>query len=754
MGIATRIAARVPRELRPDAAIWETEHRLLHALGSARPPAAVQWMVTRACDLRCEHCYAEAGHKAHGELSTEEARSLVIDATADMGCPLLVLAGGELWLRRDIEGLIEHAVARGLEWAMHTHGGHIHKHRELLRRHPPALAAISLDGDHELHDRLRGKLGGHKAALEAVAILVEAGCREVVLGTTVTRHNADHIADMFDLVARSGAHSWGLHLVAPAGRAQLDLVPRPAQLRRLAAFARSRRARFPVELCNEWGSAGADDPFYRDRPFACGAGRISMVVGPTGEVMPCTTTDTRESEGNVRRTPLRLIWRDGFARFRGGGHGHDPAAADAAECWLQTRSGVRIAEASFGAAARPRPKLIDLVPPRLITLSRRALAPRAAQGGFASATTRHAVTAAAIGLAVLGACAMPRDPHEAPPRETDQPQPAAAIDTAPEAPTIARTWPSSLDERGLRGYGAWIEPLGHWRAQVVPSLVAWESGDSAPDVGPLVRRSELDTPSIQSFEQELARYVARGLGRSSLDQLQHLLDAAERAALFDAAFAAHLWRVAERLPGELRARAQLYGRLARHHRVVAALIVTAATLGPISQRAWLKKSAPPPGWSALELPDGFEAAARAQLAATQIGPWDQVGITASFNTPALRYREGARERLTPGRDHHLGRLDVLYCPTATRVRLRDQLTVELPAGAVVTHAALAAALTPPQRAELDVHIDRALAGDTEALDQLEPLLPLLRARLHERLTDKPDAPGAPALRTLLVSYDE
>ena len=66
MGIAQLIAARVPRELRPTADIWETEHRLLHALGRTRPPAAVQWMVTRSCDLHCGHCYAQAGRKAQG----------------------------------------------------------------------------------------------------------------------------------------------------------------------------------------------------------------------------------------------------------------------------------------------------------------------------------------------------------------------------------------------------------------------------------------------------------------------------------------------------------------------------------------------------------------------------------------------------------------------------------------------------------------------------------------------------------------
>jgi MoaA/NifB/PqqE/SkfB family radical SAM enzyme len=754
MGIAQLISARIPRELRPTTAIWETEHRLLHALGRARPPAAVQWMVTRSCDLHCGHCYAEAGRKARDELTTDEAKRLVIDATADMGCPLLVLAGGELWLRRDIEALIEHAVARGLEWAMHTHGGHIPRHRELLGRHPPALAAISLDGDRELHDKWRGKPGSHDAALEAVTVLVEAGCREVVLGTTVTRHNADHIADMFPIVARSGAHSWGLHLVAPEGRAQVELVPRPEQLRRLAAFARSRRALFPVELCNEWGSAGSDDAYYRDRPFSCGAGRISLVVDPTGEVMPCTTTDPRESEGNVRDTPLRLIWRDGFGRFRG----DDPSCNDGSECWLQTRNGVRIAESAFGPVARPQPRLIDMVPTKLIALSHRTLAPREPNGGFASVATRKAITAAAVGLAFLGACTLPRESDEPPsdsgPAETGGDTGGSEVveSATPPSIAIAHEWPASLDESGLEIYGGWSEVFGLWKSSMLPGLLAWERGGPPPQFG-LTNASE--------FERGLDRYVARGFGQSTLADLLELLDAAEHAALFDAAFAAHLWRAAERIPAPsreparaLEQRASLYGRLAHHHHVANALIATTATLGPITQRPWLKKSGPPPGWRDSAIPAGFATAARKQLESGSSGPWDSVGISVRFAAPVLVYREGVASELPAGRSQRFGRLDVVMCSSATQATVGDGLAIEVSAGAVLTHASLAALVSEPVATQIDELIARALDNDAAATTELENLLPIAHARLRAQLDAKPNAPGAPALRTIVVGYEE
>ena len=73
-----------------------------------------------------------------------------------------------------------------------------------------------------------------------------------------------------------------------------------------------------------------------DGPRAVGAGRITCVVSATGEVMPCTTTDPAESQGNVRERPLGDIWADGFGDFRSAGRGEK---SDCDDCWLQTRHG-------------------------------------------------------------------------------------------------------------------------------------------------------------------------------------------------------------------------------------------------------------------------------------------------------------------------------------------------------------------------------------------------------------------------------
>lgn len=323
---------------RNTAEVWRAEARLLHRFGYVHPPVAVQWISTSACDLSCPHCYSQAGKKSQGELNTLEAKRLIIDQLVKLDRPTLVVAGGETLLRKDFGDIIAYAAERDVPWAIHTHGGRVEQHYDVFEKHPPVMAAISVDGPREYHDEFRGKVGSFDSALRAISALKRAGVNEVVAGTTINRQNADLLADLAPDILQSDADSWGFHLITPEGRAgeHPELLPTRTQLRRVAGFGRRMRAVFHIELDNEWGSAGKDDAFYRDDPFMCGAGRHSCVISATGEVMPCTTTDASESQGNVRDKLLSELWADGFTAFRAP---EESLRSDCDDCWLQTRHG-------------------------------------------------------------------------------------------------------------------------------------------------------------------------------------------------------------------------------------------------------------------------------------------------------------------------------------------------------------------------------------------------------------------------------
>ena len=85
-------------------------------------PMLVFWEVTRACQLACKHCRANAmAGSLPGELTHEQGLDL-IEQVAGFGrpYPILVLTGGDCLLRPDIWELVAASRARGIPTAEHS----------------------------------------------------------------------------------------------------------------------------------------------------------------------------------------------------------------------------------------------------------------------------------------------------------------------------------------------------------------------------------------------------------------------------------------------------------------------------------------------------------------------------------------------------------------------------------------------------------------------------------------------------------
>ncbi|MFB6286393.1 MAG: radical SAM protein, partial [Candidatus Bipolaricaulia bacterium] len=84
-----------------------------------RAPLLVYWEATRACDLACQHCRADAIAKRHPlELATDEAKRLFDDikTSAEEGgrAPHIVVTGGDPLHRPDLFELIAYGRDHGL----------------------------------------------------------------------------------------------------------------------------------------------------------------------------------------------------------------------------------------------------------------------------------------------------------------------------------------------------------------------------------------------------------------------------------------------------------------------------------------------------------------------------------------------------------------------------------------------------------------------------------------------------------------
>jgi AdoMet-dependent heme synthase len=205
-------------------------------------PFTVIWETTRACDLACLHCRAEANPQQNSEeLSFAEAQRLIGSLKAfGRPFPILVLTGGDPAKRADIFDIISYARDQGLRVAMTPSATPLITY-DMVRRFAEAglvRLALSLDGkDAMTHDSFRGVAGSFARTMQILDWCDEVGL-ETQIHTTVTRHVLHDLPEIADMIAQRRIKLWALFLLISIGRAA-----RP-EIRRLNISARQFESLF------------------------------------------------------------------------------------------------------------------------------------------------------------------------------------------------------------------------------------------------------------------------------------------------------------------------------------------------------------------------------------------------------------------------------------------------------------------------------------------------------------------------------
>jgi len=319
-------------------------------------PFQVVWNITRACNLKCVHCYENAGVKDNDELSTEQALH-VIDLLADAGVLILAFSGGEPTLRPDILQLIEHSSQRGMFTAIATNAIMLSSRNKVKEFQKAGLqfAQISLDGlNPETHDRFRGVPGCFEKTVQGIKNCVAEGLF-VEIATTATRFNYKEIPGMIDFAQKLGAHWFMLYNFVPTGRGvgivESDLTPDEREnvlklcwnkmkvegidvLSTAPQFARiAQEIEAKPVLTGDAGviASGLQSKseayvvpthFYNpklsgqlkrlaDFIGGCGAGRFYLSLEPNGDMFPCVFFPHNESMrvGNLLEDDFEEVWR-------------------------------------------------------------------------------------------------------------------------------------------------------------------------------------------------------------------------------------------------------------------------------------------------------------------------------------------------------------------------------------------------------------------------------------------------------------
>jgi radical SAM protein with 4Fe4S-binding SPASM domain len=293
-------------------------------------PLKLNFCLTYWCQYRCKTCNIWQ-RKPTDELTTDEIIAFVREnphiTWAD-------LTGGEIFLRPDIDEIFEAVLGGWRRLAiLHfpTNGfltDRIVKSVERLSGRGPGrtIITVSLDGDQQVNDEVRGIKGGFTRQIATFNALRRIPGVEVVLGVTLSAFNAGRFAETFaacqrecrDLtiddmhlnVAQVSSHYYENSSVA-------GMAPSREQVERELATYRGLQGRpRAAKHLLERAFLGYLERYLRTgrTPMPCHALRASCFVDPWGVVYPCISYS--RPIGRLRETGMRLapIWEDAQTR--------------------------------------------------------------------------------------------------------------------------------------------------------------------------------------------------------------------------------------------------------------------------------------------------------------------------------------------------------------------------------------------------------------------------------------------------------
>lgn len=256
------------------------------------PPRAMLISPTMRCNLNCYGCYA--GDYSHDELEPEIIHRVLSEAK-EMGISLVVVLGGEPFLRKDLLEVYE--AHHDMAFQVFTHGGFLdEKMVESIARLGNVMPAISLEGFRDETDRRRGN-GHFEKVVKGMDLLREA---EVLFACslTQTKENTDVLTSerFIDFLIAKGCILVWYFMCVPIGKnPDMELLPSPEQRNLMREKLRIFRAAKPILFIDFWNDGHLTN--------GCMAGgRMYFHINAKGDVEPCVFCHF--ASDNIRETTL------------------------------------------------------------------------------------------------------------------------------------------------------------------------------------------------------------------------------------------------------------------------------------------------------------------------------------------------------------------------------------------------------------------------------------------------------------------
>lgn len=302
----------------------ELERRLRQNLKQLHPLRQLFWECTLRCNLQCRHCGSDC--KMEGfmpDMPAEDFLRVIDEEVTPHVNPhevMVILSGGEPLMRDDIEDVGRALYRREYPWGMVTNGMLFTEER-FRKLYAAGLrsVAVSLDGNEEDHNWMRGHVSSFKNAMRAIRLLAsqERVVWDVV--TCVNNRNVQYLTQLKNLLYEAGVRQWRLFTIFPAGRASQhpDLQLPGEKLREVLDFiiACRKEGKIHASFACE-GFLGAYEGKVRDHLYQCAAGISVASVLIDGSISACTSIRGKYYQGNIYKDRFWDVWEHGFQDYR------------------------------------------------------------------------------------------------------------------------------------------------------------------------------------------------------------------------------------------------------------------------------------------------------------------------------------------------------------------------------------------------------------------------------------------------------
>lgn len=282
------------------------------------------WECTLRCNLACRHCGSDCmSDPAYRDMPAEDFFRVLdtqITSHVDPHKVFIILSGGEVLVRNDIERIGLELYRREYAWGLVTNGMALSR-----RRFDSLLAAglhgmtVSLDGFEPQHTHIRRNPESYRRAVEAVRMAAAEPTLAFDVVTCATPLLMPHLEEFKEFLISLGLKRWRIFTIFPAGRAANDPTLRLSDEDFVSLMEFIRRTRKEKRINLNYGCEGflgGYEAEVRSSFYECHAGTGTASIRIDGAISGCTSIRADYNQGNIYKDDFWDVWQNRFEVFR------------------------------------------------------------------------------------------------------------------------------------------------------------------------------------------------------------------------------------------------------------------------------------------------------------------------------------------------------------------------------------------------------------------------------------------------------